>query len=171
MLKKWAIFAIVAAAVYSQAPGQEKSPSDVEPFVLPGERSFNLWMDVKLEHSQEILAALARADFDAVKKNAAELQSMSRLEGFVRRGTPGYTTQLRAFEFGVKEILEQARRENVEGVTLGFQQLTLSCVNCHKHLRSAEGAAEGQNNPTDKSGQADAPQGEPHDDAPKSQRR
>ncbi|MCA9258519.1 MAG: hypothetical protein KDA61_04935, partial [Planctomycetales bacterium] len=122
-----------------QAAGQD-SFSEPEPFPNLEQRPFNLWMDVKLEESQATFAALARADFDAIRKSALELKTMNRLEEFVRRSTPGYSTQLRVFEFGVDEILAQARQKNIEGVTLGFQQLTLSCVNCHKQLRRLEEA-------------------------------
>jgi hypothetical protein len=63
--------------------------------------------------------------------------ALNDLERFVRRGAPGYRTQLRSFEFAIAEIQQQAKRENIEGVTMGFHQLTLSCVNCHKQLRGA----------------------------------
>ncbi|QDT00249.1 hypothetical protein [Adhaeretor mobilis] len=96
---------------------------------------FNVWMDVKLEQSQQLLAGLAQGDFPAIAKSAQQLQALSKIEGFVRRGFPGYGTQLRSFEFAVEEIERQAKKESIEGVALGFQQLTLSCVNCHKQLR------------------------------------
>jgi hypothetical protein len=42
-----------------------------------------------------------------------------------------YLTQLRTFEFAVEQ---NAKRKNIEGVTVGFNQLTLSFVNYHKHI-------------------------------------
>jgi cytochrome c556 len=36
------------------------------------------------------------------------------------------------------EIIRQANQDNLEGVTLGFNQLTVSCVQCHKHLRETK---------------------------------
>ncbi|MEQ8211525.1 MAG: hypothetical protein RH917_16995 [Lacipirellulaceae bacterium] len=96
---------------------------------------FNIWMDVKLKQSQEVLAGLAEGDFQAIQESTKQLKTLSKIEGFVRRGFPGYTTQLQSFEFAVEEIENQAKKENIEGVALGFQQLTLSCVNCHKQLR------------------------------------
>jgi len=92
-------------------------------------------MDVKVQESQLVFAALARADFDAIAQSTKKLKTLSALEGFVRRSTPGYRTQLRSFEFAVDEIQLQAKRQNIEGVALAFNQLTLSCVNCHKLLR------------------------------------
>jgi hypothetical protein len=75
------------------------------------------------------------------RRSTDKLQTLGKLEGFVRRPTAGYRTHLRAFEFVVDEIPQQARRKNVEGVALGFNQLTLGCVNCHRQLRRAAVAA------------------------------
>lgn len=100
-------------------------------------------MDVKVKESQKIFLALALADFDAIIAGTKKLRTLNTLEGFVRRSTPGYLTQLRAFEFAVDEIHEQASRENLEGATMGFHQLTLSCVNCHQQLRRPTEAAAG----------------------------
>ena len=96
---------------------------------------FHFWMEVKLEESQNIFTAMTTADFEAIAKSADTLKTLNRVEGFVRRKNPKYRTQLKSFEFAVREIEHQAKRENIEGVVLGFNQLTLSCVNCHKQLR------------------------------------
>jgi hypothetical protein len=124
-------------ALLAQVTGQEKSSSD------GSEQKFSRWMDFKVEESQEVFASLARADFKAIAASAEKLKALNALERFVRRGVPGYGTQLRSFEFAVDEIQQQAKRENLEGVTMGFNQLTLSCVNCHKQLRRAAKEAPG----------------------------
>lgn len=122
-------------ALLSQVAGQEESAKVVPPAGAGEEETFNFWMDVKLDESQQLFAALAQADYAMIEQSSQRLKSVSMIERFVRRRTPGYTTQLKNFEFSVDEILRQAEQENIEGVTLGFQQLTLSCVNCHKQLR------------------------------------
>lgn len=109
----------------------------VKPFPTEESQPFNLWMDVKLKKSQDIFAALAQANFDQMIACAKRLRAVSEFEGFVRKGIPGYQTQLKSFQFAVAEIEKQARQHNIEGATLGFQQLTASCVNCHNALRSA----------------------------------
>ena len=117
-------------------PVQTKTSAAPAPAVEP-QRPFNIWMDVKLKESQEIFRALAKADFVTIQESVDELQLLNTIEGWVRTRNPEYTTQLRAFEFAIAEVRRQAVRENVEGVTLAFHQLTLSCVNCHKQLRDA----------------------------------
>ena len=107
-------------------------------------------MDVKVAESQKVFAALAQADFEAISKSAEKLNTLSVLEGFVRRATLGYRTQLRSFEFAVTEIQRQAKRKNIEGVALGFNQLTLTCVNCHRQLRRPTPASEPPSDSGDK---------------------
>ncbi len=105
------------------------------------QKPFDFWMTVKLEKSQEIFAALTKADYQTIAESASTLEMLSKIEGFVRKRNLAYGTQLRTFEFAVKEIQKQSEKENIEGVVLGFNQLTLSCVNCHKQLRDVEGSS------------------------------
>ena len=128
-----AVIGLILVVGFSFAGGQEKPASP--PAQAGTERQFDFWMDVKLQASQNIFAALAEADFSSIVASAEGLKTLTSVEGFVRRKNPKYSTQLRTFEFAVAEIRSQAIKENIEGVVLGFHQLTLSCVNCHKQLR------------------------------------
>jgi len=98
----------------------------------------SFWMKKKLEYSQNTLAAIATADFDKIIENAQAMRSLSKVEGFIRGQNPGYRTQLHIFDEANAEIIQQAKKENVEGAALAFTQLTISCVNCHKTLRTAK---------------------------------
>ncbi|MBC8351207.1 MAG: cytochrome c [Planctomycetes bacterium] len=44
-------------------------------------------------------------------------------------------TQLKTFEFSVNELVRNAEDKDLDGATLAFTQMTISCVNCHKELR------------------------------------
>jgi len=100
--------------------------------------STSFWMKKKLDFSQHILAGIATADFDAIVENAQAMRNLSKVEGFIRGQTPGYRTQLQIFDETAAEIARQAQKDNLDGVALAFTQLTISCVNCHKHLREAK---------------------------------
>jgi hypothetical protein len=130
-----ALFGILLAGFVAAQDLQEPL---VEPFPDANAQPFNFWMDVKLDESQKIFAALAKADFETLISCSKKLSTLSELEGFVRNRTPGYRTHLRSYQFAIREIEQQAKRGSIEGVTLGFQQLTLSCVNCHNQLRESE---------------------------------
>jgi hypothetical protein len=102
-----------------------------------GETTISVWMEKKLVHSQAILRGLAMGDLRDVQYNASRLKVLNRVEGFVRRKNPDYRSHLNTFSRVIVEIERQAERENIEGATLAFNQLTVSCVQCHKSLRSS----------------------------------
>jgi hypothetical protein len=121
--------------------GQEKakpSPGSNAGSEMHQGETVSFWMKKKLDFSKNILEGVALADFDKVSQNAKTLRSLSKIEAFVRRGTPGYRVQVEAFDQSLAEIIRQAEKENVEGTTLAFHQLTVSCVKCHRDLRETK---------------------------------
>jgi hypothetical protein len=42
---------------------------------------------------------------------------------------------LTLFQTANRELIRAAENENLDGATLAYLQLTLSCVNCHKVVR------------------------------------
>lgn len=96
----------------------------------------NTLMEKKLEYAQNILAGLTLEDFDLVAKNAKAMNSLNVLEKWMRADTPAYRAQLKVFQFANSELVRLSEAKNLDGSTLAYVQLTLSCVNCHKHVRS-----------------------------------
>jgi hypothetical protein len=47
----------------------------------------------------------------------------------------GYQTQLQVFRFASNELVRLAEEKNLDGASLAYTQMTISCVNCHKFLR------------------------------------
>jgi cytochrome c556 len=123
---------LLGGVTWVGAQDQKETKSEAGADVL---KPFDFWMTVKLKESQKIFAALAESDFQSITDSTSTLITLNKVEEFVRKQNPNYRTQLNTFEFAVREIQTQAKKENVEGVALGFNQLTLSCVNCHKLLR------------------------------------
>ncbi|WP_425616688.1 hypothetical protein NA78x_000341 [Anatilimnocola sp. NA78] len=98
----------------------------------------SFWMKKKLDFSKNILEGIASGDCDKIAQNAQTMRSLSKIEAFMRGRNPGYRGQLISFEMSLDEIIRQANKDNIEGVTLGFNQLTVSCVQCHKQLRESK---------------------------------
>lgn len=99
-------------------------------------KPMSFWMNAKLTGSKSILEALAKGDFDKLESEASQMRLIGKLEGFVRRTNPDYKTQLHTFDLANQELVRQAKRQNVEGAALAFNQLTTSCVACHVMLRA-----------------------------------
>ncbi|HUE74593.1 MAG TPA: hypothetical protein VMP01_27245 [Pirellulaceae bacterium] len=128
-----AVLAVAGPVADAQEPkvkaGQQKEEK---------EQSTSFWMERKLRLSQDLLAGITAADFDKIAASAQAMRALNKVEAFVRSRTPGYRTQLQIFDESLEEIVRQADKDNVEGAALGFTQLTISCVNCHKQLRAAK---------------------------------
>ena len=124
----------VSADESARAAAQTTTEADAEP------QTMSFWMAKKLDHSQGILRALAESDFEAIAEHAHQLQRLNKVEGFVRRRNPEYTAHVQYFARISKELGQQAEQENIEGTTLAFNQLTVSCVRCHQTLRQHDQA-------------------------------
>lgn len=64
------------------------------------------------------------------------MQVANYLEGEARVDRPGYKAELATFEHATGAIVLAARDKNLDGVTIAFTQLTISCVQCHKIVRN-----------------------------------
>jgi hypothetical protein len=102
------------------------------------EEPASIWMKQKLSASQNILAGLTKGDFEAIDKNAQSMLVVEYLEKWLRADTPGYSAKLKDFEYANKSLRLAAREKNLDGATIAYIQLTLSCVHCHKVLRDVE---------------------------------
>ena len=100
------------------------------------DQPMSVWMERKLNYSQSVFRALALGDLETVKLKAAQMNLVGKVEGFARIKNRPYQAQLHAFDRVSREIAQQADKGNIEGATLAFNQLTVSCVKCHQLLRA-----------------------------------
>lgn len=133
------VFLLVASlCVFVQATraqDSEPSPDGDAASAKAEEKPLDFWMQKKLDYSTSILKGLATGNFDLIEKNAKKMRLLNRIEGFARSRHAGYRSHVRLFERVTDEVIRQAKKENIEGVTLGYHQLTVSCVRCHQSIR------------------------------------
>ena len=120
-------------------PGAEEA-TEASQSSANSEKQYSFWMEQKLRLSKDILTGLAVADFDKIGKGAEVMRGLNRLERFVRRSPAGYRDELTQFNQANKALVRAAQKENLEAATLAFNQLTISCVSCHKVMREADEA-------------------------------
>ncbi|MCA9122518.1 MAG: hypothetical protein H6822_15065 [Planctomycetaceae bacterium] len=104
------------------------------------EKPVETFMHAKLAHSQSILEGLAVEDFDQIAKSSQALTLLSEEAGWNVLQTAEYAHHSELFRRNTRALTETARRQNLEGATLAFIQVTLNCVECHKHIRSVQQA-------------------------------
>ena len=132
---KW-IFAFIVLTVANCIIADEKQPVQEKVPAVTNERPMSFWMAQKIEHSKKILEALTKEDFSKVESEANQLRTLGKIEGFVRRKDPAYLRHQQSFDSSLIEIAAQAKEQNVEGAVLAFNQMTTSCIACHKTLRA-----------------------------------
>src|SRR5262249_32942716 len=119
---------VVALAVLSVCPAGAEGQKAGK--AAPRQEA-SIWMEKKLEHSQKVLAGLTRGDFEMIKKHAQSMQVISYLEKWDRADLPEYKRQIEYFDEANKELIRQANNKNIQGATVAYTLLTVSCVHCH----------------------------------------
>jgi hypothetical protein len=92
-------------------------------------------MRKKLEHAQKVLEGIALNDFDKILNHADALMQLSKEIEWQVIKTPRYEVQSNEFRRAVASLQEKATQKNLDGAALGYVELTLSCVKCHKYVR------------------------------------
>ncbi len=134
-----ALSIFLAASICTSLFAVDPPPANASPAQeAPAEHDTSVWMRKKMDYSQAILQGLAMGDFEAIRINGERMSVLNKVEGFVRRRNPHYKMHVREFERISNEIVEQAKQQNLAGVTLAFNQLTVNCVNCHSAMRQAD---------------------------------
>lgn len=92
-------------------------------------------MRAKLTYSQKILEGIATEDYPAVAANAQKLSLMTLEANWNILTTPDYLQHSMEFRRAADVVRDAAKKENLDGATLGYLQMTLKCVHCHQHVR------------------------------------
>lgn len=97
-------------------------------------------MKAKLTASQKILEGIAKEDFNLIARSANRLVTYSQAAGWMTQQSPDYRQHTVDFRRQATTLAKEAHRKNLDGATVAYFQLTISCVNCHKYIRGSEPA-------------------------------
>ena len=101
----------------------------------------NELMQQKLDHSQQLLTAVVLGNHVNVERFASELILISEASTWSPLQTPEYLHYASDFRESAGALIEEAKARNIDGVALAYMEMTLTCVQCHKHVRGARMAA------------------------------
>ena len=110
---------------------------DAKPEKELTEKEISVWMRGKASLSQQVLQGLTEGDFEKIQRGAVLMNVLSYFEGRSHSKEAEYKRQLNQFNSANLELMRMAKAKNIEGATLAYNQLTASCVYCHKTLRDA----------------------------------
>ena len=113
-------------------------------FAIPGssqekkKREPDPLMAAKLKESQTLLEGLALNKFEKIQKSAEELLRISKEAQFRKvLTTPQYEVHANNFQRSAELVIEKAKAKNLDGATLAYLDMTLTCVRCHQYTREA----------------------------------
>jgi cytochrome c556 len=94
----------------------------------------------KLQTSQKLLEAIARGDFKQIGQQADRLSEIANQAEWMAYKTPKYELHSNEFRRAAETIARKAKDKNLDGVTLAYFDLTMSCVRCHQYTREVRDA-------------------------------
>jgi hypothetical protein len=95
-------------------------------------------MRQKLEHAQKLLEALSIGDFDRMISNSKELHRISLEARWSQPHSPAYAAYGDDFRAALDRIVIAAEKQNIDGASLNYVQVVLTCIQCHKVVREGE---------------------------------
>ena len=107
-------------------------------FVQLGDRESvdaTAFMRAKLKQSQKVLEGLVTNSYDTIAENASSLSTLSHDTDWNVIQTAECRRHSDEFRRHTRALIEAAQKKNVAIATLAYIQLTLNCMECHKHVR------------------------------------
>jgi cytochrome c556 len=89
----------------------------------------------KLKESQKVLEGIALNDFTKIAAGADELIDISKTAEWKVLKNAQYELFSNEFRRRADQMRSAARDKNIDGATLAYLELTMSCVRCHKYVR------------------------------------
>jgi hypothetical protein len=140
-MKRWSTVVVVAVslvsgwAVYAQPQKVRSSAGKAAGKAEAKPNDAGAFMRLKLEHSQKLLEGVVLEDFAAIKQHSQKLAALSLDENWQILQTREYRDFTQDFQQIAGRLSKAADEKNLDGAALGYVQMTLVCVNCHKHVR------------------------------------
>jgi len=97
-------------------------------------------MRQKLEFSKDVLEGLSLEQFASIERSAKALKKLSEAAEWEVPTIPNatdYVALTTEFQRSCDDLLKQAKARNIDGATLSYLKLTMTCVQCHKFVRFA----------------------------------
>ncbi len=97
-------------------------------------------MQIKLDHAQAVLRALALEDYAALERHATELGALTKTAAWGVLKTPEYRRHSEDFLRETDNLAAAARAGDLTGATLDYAAMTVRCVQCHRHVKGVRAA-------------------------------
>jgi len=97
------------------------------------------FMRQKLAFAKDVLEGLALEHFATIERGGKALKKLSEGAEWEVSTIPNatdYVMMTTDFQRHADDLVKQAKAKNIDGATLAYVKLTMSCVQCHKFIRN-----------------------------------
>ncbi|MFA5908567.1 MAG: hypothetical protein WC815_07315 [Vicinamibacterales bacterium] len=122
--RAWVGLVLVAATLGMSAPSAQ-TPS-----------TGRLMRD-KLTHTNRILEAILTSDYESLDRESAALVRATELPAWSVLKSPEYLRQSAAFISAIQDLRDAAKARDLDTAALQYMSLSLTCFQCHKHIKGA----------------------------------
>lgn len=129
------LFYTHASRADDETKAAEKAAKDEKPGIK--KTVLRAFMRKKLAASEKVLEGLAVEDFDMIAEGAKQLKVTAGAAEFMAFNDAEYVEHADDFRRIINKLAVAAKEKRLDGATLAFLDVTMSCVECHKHVRSA----------------------------------
>jgi len=133
-MRRTSSIALTVVALAALAVAALRADNPVDPADTPLQRL----MRSKLARAQQILEGAVTGDAELVARQAQALLALTQQAEWQALDKPRYLTISDEFRRILQRMIAHAQEKNLEGITLDYVQMTLSCANCHKVVRDAK---------------------------------
>ena len=113
-----------------------KTPQKPDDKSTPARKGISVFMRMKLEASQKVLAGLALEDFELIQEGAEKLEEMSAAEKWRVTKDPLYREHSVDFQRLAQRLVKNGKDGKLEASALTWIEMTMKCIECHKWSRA-----------------------------------
>ncbi|TWT59664.1 hypothetical protein [Rubinisphaera italica] len=100
------------------------------------EKELHRFMIAKLKASVDILEGLTTENYPLIKHGATKLNQMSTAEKWRYSNDTIYRQFSSEFQRTTQDMIEAANEKNLDKSTLKWMDVTVKCIECHRHVRA-----------------------------------
>lgn len=94
------------------------------------------FMRAKLTDTQKVLEGITTENYKLIEDGADHMAVMSRVQQWNVIPGPEYLQHSAEFRRCCEDLKKRAQRKDLDACALSHLQLTMSCISCHKFVRS-----------------------------------
>ncbi len=122
-----AVGALVAAGAWLRAGPASATQRD--------KNAVQAFMRGKLDAAKNVVEGLVNEDYEEILLGADQMRVMSKRAEWNALRTEQYVESSDDFQRATSALAKAAKNKNLDAASLAWVQVTMTCINCHKHVR------------------------------------